>query len=244
MNEIVLSFDIEWACAEVVADVVRLLEERNLRATFFCTHPGIEVADHERSLHPNFFRDGNTQVAEAHSIPDELEFYRAVVGAARTLCPEATGVRSHRRYYTPLVEQVLRENDLQYDSTAMEPLTPGLAPGWLGDNLLSLPIYFMDHWDLGFQATGFELARLRLDEPGLKVVDFHPNLIFLNAATIGQYEQSRPYYRDPDRLRAARHSGRGVRTLFLDLLDKLAKSPVPLRTLGEINAECRCALTI
>jgi hypothetical protein len=60
MNDVVISIDVEWAHPEVQADVVRLLAERNLRATFFCTHAGISVPGHERALHPNFRRRGNS----------------------------------------------------------------------------------------------------------------------------------------------------------------------------------------
>src|SRR5262249_20324069 len=37
-TEIYLTIDVEWACEEVLADTLRLLDERGVRATFFCTH--------------------------------------------------------------------------------------------------------------------------------------------------------------------------------------------------------------
>jgi polysaccharide deactylase WbmS-like protein len=240
VNAIALSFDIEWAADEVVEDVLRLLSERSLRASFFCTHHGIEVPGHERGIHPNFDRNGNTQVADADKLLDEAEFCRAVIRANKAFCPEATGVRSHRLIFDTLVEQACREGGLQYASTTMRPLAASLAPGSLGRGLVSLPIYFMDHWDLQNQVTGFDLARLQLGEPGMKVFDFHPLLIFLNAANNRQYEESKSYYRDPDRLRAARYPGRGIRTLFINLLDELAKFPAEVRLLSEINSEVRC----
>lgn len=42
-SETVISIDVEWAHPEVLADVVRLLDEREIRATFFCTHEGIRL---------------------------------------------------------------------------------------------------------------------------------------------------------------------------------------------------------
>ena len=46
MPEIYITIDVEWACREAVTDTLRLLDDRGLRATFFCTHAGIEVPGH------------------------------------------------------------------------------------------------------------------------------------------------------------------------------------------------------
>jgi hypothetical protein len=236
--EVVLSIDVEWACPEVIADVVGLLNERNLRATFFCTHAGIEVPGHERAIHPNFQRLGNTQVAFPPDLDDDLEFYRANVCAVKRFCPEGIGARSHRRHTSALVEQAFTESGIQYDSTNLLPLTAGLAPAWINPRLVSLPIYYMDHWDLINDATGFDLRALRLEEPGLKILDFHPNLIYMNARSLQQYEENRVRYHDPEGLKNARYPGRGVRTLFLELLDALAAASS--RTLAEVNLAWRC----
>ena len=59
-NLFCLSVDEEWANPEVLSDLLRMLDERRLRATFFCTKPGVEVPGHERALHPNFRRTGDT----------------------------------------------------------------------------------------------------------------------------------------------------------------------------------------
>ncbi len=235
--EAVISIDVEWACPEVLADVVGLLNERNLRATFFCTHAGIEVPGHERSIHPNFQRSGNTQLTCPPDPGNELEFCRATVRAVKEFCPEGIGARSHRRHTSALVEQVFTESGLQYDSTSMLPLTVGLAPAWISKQLVALPIYYMDHWDLVNDATDFDLRALRLEDPGLKILDFHPNLIYMNARSLQHYEDNRGLYHDPGRLKKIRHPGRGVRTLFLEVLDALACAP--RRTLADINLAWR-----
>ena len=92
--------------------------------------------------------------------------------------------------------------------------------------------------DLRERATDLVPDGLILDRPGLKVLAFHPNLIFLNAMTVGDYEGSREHYHDPDWLRSHRRDGRGVRTLFLELLDRLARGSSP-PTLAEVNAQWR-----
>ena len=238
---VAVTVDVEWAHEIVLRDVATLLDERGLRATFFCTHAGVELPGHDRALHPNFDRQNNTLFPGGRPPAGwtDGEFHRFVLESTRRFCPEAAGIRTHRLYFSSDLLPLYPENGLEYDSTYFLPLTSGLHPVWKNRDVLELPVCYLDHWDLNAGATQFELAGLRLDEPGLKVLDFHPNLVYLNAATPEQYAASKPRYHDPDHLRAMRHEGRGVRTLFLELLDYLASEAAEWRTLGEINRACR-----
>ena len=239
----VLTIDVEWAHPEVLADLVGLLDERRLRATFFCTHAGLALPGHERALHPNFRRTRNTLLQgrspEQVGAWDDDDFYRFVVRSTQAFCPEAVGVRAHSLLQDSALLPIYQEAGLEYDSSCFLPLNPGIVPVRRGHGLLTLPIYYLDHWDLREQATGFALDGLQPDAPGLKIVDFHPNLVFTNAATLEQYTESKAYYHDPDRLRRQRHPGRGVRTLFLELLDYLAAHRLAGSTLAEVNAQWR-----
>ena len=153
-DEVAITVDVEWAHPEVLADVVQMLDDRRLRATFFCTHHGIEVGAHERALHPNFRRSGNTMVGADAATMDDRAFYSFVVSATRTFCPEAVGVRSHSLLTDSNLLPVYRDAGLEYDSSYMLPLASGLAPAWRGSGILEIPIYYMDHWDLSERATG------------------------------------------------------------------------------------------
>ena len=57
---ICFTVDVEWAADEVLADLRGLFDQHGVRATFFVTHAGVKVPGHERGLHPNFRRDGDT----------------------------------------------------------------------------------------------------------------------------------------------------------------------------------------
>jgi len=238
-TEIYLTIDVEWACEEVLADTLRLLDERGVRATFFCTHPGIEVRKHERALHPNFRRDGDTlrrwRRPEAVSDVTDEDVYRHVVRTTKAFCPEAIGVRAHGLFYDFDLLRLYREAELQYDSSCFLPLAPGLRPVRGAHDLLEIPLYYMDYWDLLEGASGWRLDALRLDEPGLKVFDFHPNLVFMNATNLAEYRASKAHYHDADRLFALCQPRRGVRTLFLDLLDFIVARGVETRGLADLN---------
>jgi hypothetical protein len=53
------------------------------------------------------------------------------------------------------------------------PLVGGLRPFWKNDDIVEIPTYYGDHFDLITGATGFNLAGLGLERRGLKVFDFH-----------------------------------------------------------------------
>jgi hypothetical protein len=241
-----VTIDVEWAHPEVLADTLALIDARGLRATFFCTHAGIDVGVHERALHPNFRRQGNSVLANVGR--DQLAgwtdeaFYRYVIEATRPFCPEAIGVRSHALFYDAPLLGLYRAARLEYDSSAFLPLTPSIVPVSRGFSLVELPIYYMDHWDLVNGRTGFALDRLHLDSPGLKVLDFHPTLIYINAATPAHYAAARPGYHQPEQLKKRRFGGRGCRTLFEEVLDWLAASEVPVRPLAGLNAAWRTVM--
>lgn len=244
-STICLTVDVEWAHPEVLADVRRLFDERGLSATFFCTHAGIDVGTHERGLHPNYRRNGDQlkllrdEVGPAVASLDESQVYRHVLRLTRGFAPEAKGARSHSLFYDSVLIPLYREFELQYDSSYQIPLVPRLQPFWKEYDVLELPIYFTDHFELKTGACGFSLAGLWLDRPGLKVINLHPNMLFLNCPDDKHYQACKPFYRDVDRLLEARHRGRGVRDLIVDMLDTIVAQRIATATLGFVNDQWR-----
>jgi len=232
----------------VLADLLRLFDEYGVRATFFCTHPGVQVPGHERALHPNFRRSGDalqllrTTLGGSLANLTDVELYRQVVHMTKTFCPEAKGARAHSLHYDTALVALYRSAGLEYDSSYCMPLVEGIGPFWKEHGILELPIYYMDHLDLMEHSTGYEVHRLGLEGPGLKVFDFHPNMVYTNALTCEFYEHTKSFYRDPQRLRASRHAGRGVRSLLVALLEHIAKEGLPTATLGEVNTLWRQTL--
>ena len=238
--------DVEWAHPAILQDIRELFDEHGVRATFFCTHGGIDVASHERGLHPNYRHNGSTLKELTAKIGkpaaasiDEIDLYRHVLRTTLGFAPEARGVRSHSLFYDSVMIPLYREFGLEYDSTYQLPLTPGLQPVWKEYEVLELPIYFADHFELKTAATGFDIARLYLDRPGLKIINLHPNLVYLNAVSDQHYLASKAFYNDQKKLLDARYPGRGIRTMVLDLLEDVASRSLCTCTLGDINQQWR-----
>lgn len=234
------SFDVEWACQAVIDDVRSLLDERGIVGTFFVTHAGVEVGGHERGLHPNFRRNGDAYrtLADASSRTDD-EVYAHVLQTVLSFAPEARGTRSHSLLFDSTLLPIYARLGLEYDASFRLEMVPNLQPFWKQHDIVEIPTYYADYFDLVAQATEFRLPGLKLDAPGLKVVDFHPNLIYVNAPDIAAHEATRACYHDPEGLLALRHKGRGTRTLFIDLLDAVVSAKRGTATLSEINAAVR-----
>ncbi len=241
-SQVAITIDVEWAHPEVLDFVVRELDSRGLRATFFCTHAGIELTGHERALHPNYRRQGNSLLNGSRlwseASPD-IEFYEYIARSTRAFCPEAVGSRSHHLLWDSALLPIYRAQGIKYVSNAFLPLTPRLTPVERVKGLVELPIYYMDHWDLSEGATGFRLEALRLKQDGLMVLDFHPNPLFINAQSAAHYAESKRCYHDPARLKALRAPGRGALTLFQELLDFLAGHHLQPVLLRDVEASWR-----
>jgi len=241
-DAIAFTFDVEWASQAVIDDVRSLLDERGILGTFFVTHAGVDVGAHERGLHPNFRRNGDTyrSLAGAPGRSDN-EVYEHVLATTLSFAPEAIGARSHSLFFDSTLLPIYDRLGLEYDATLRLELVPGLRPFWKQHDIVEIPTYYADYFDMVSQTTGFELQNLRLDAPGLKVVDFHPNLIYVNAQDVPGYDATRGFYHDPERLAAARFAGEGTRTLFVAMLDYVAANRVTTTTLRDVNASFRAA---
>ena len=144
-------------------------------------------------------------------------------------------MRGHRQFFDSTLLPIYKECGLRYDSSLFLPLSRGLTPVLKPHDILELPIYYIDHSDLNANYTSFDVAKLGLDRPGLKVFYFHPNTEFIKAATNAQYDASKAHYHDPQKLLAMRQNGPGARALFIDLIDKIAGQRRPTATLADVN---------
>lgn len=104
-DTICFTVDVEWAAEQVLADLRRLFDQHGVRATFFVTHAGVETPGHERGLHPNFRRNGDSykQVCMIHggepTLTDE-QIHTHIVSATLAFAPDAKGLRTRGRYYS------------------------------------------------------------------------------------------------------------------------------------------------
>ena len=223
----IFSFDVDWAPEKVIQDVVDLLNEHNIKGTFFATHysevlKNIEKEGiHEIGIHPNFNplltgESGHYQ----KKIDDLLEMY-----------PSAVGLRSHSLVQSCPILIYSLEKKIKYDSNIYIPFGKNLQPfNYFG--LLRIPYNWEDdgQWVAG---KSFSDCGLKLDAE-LNIFSFHPIHIYLNTHDQAMYDGVKQYYQIPDELLKNRNKTiPGTRDLLLSLLKESKNNNRPTSTLME-----------
>jgi hypothetical protein len=213
-----LTFDIDWACDDVLNDTITLVERAGVPATWFVTHetPVLQRLREnplfELGIHPNFnfllegdFRSGKSA--------------QEVLDRVLRVVPEAKSVRSHSVTQNSRLLDLFAVKGLTHDCNHHIPGYAGilLKPWVLWNGLNRVPYFWAD--DLAFRMPddGSTMKKIS-DEPGLKVFDFHPIHVFLNTEKLERYESTRTLHRSVDVLMKHRNLGLGTRTHLLELL--------------------------
>ena len=239
MGDIAVTIDVDWAPDEVIDHTARLLIERGTPATWFVTHTSAAIDRlrerpdlFELGIHPNFM-PGST-----HGSTDE-----DVLAHCLELVPDAISMRSHSLLCsTPLLALVLDTTPLRVDSSLLLMHATGLAPftfTWNGRTLVRVPLVWEDDLVMEELPRSWSVDARWLDEPGLKVFDFHPIHVYLNSSEMSPYWKLRT--ESPVRtateaaLRPYVSSEPGTGTFFVELLDEVAERGGGLR-IGELEA--------
>lgn len=221
---IALTFDTDWVNEELLIDLVKILKENQLKATFFVTGRYDLLKDPLFEVNPHINFNSNYHLYKK-------EFLKIKKFARR-----ACAVRNHSLYFHERLRPVLLELNVKYSSNTLLPLVNNVRPYYLGRKILEIPIYFLDYWYLetfGPKAK-FDLKNLRCHQPGLKVFDFHPIHLALNTPSLKYYEKHKHLYHQPANIKKARFEGQGIGTLFEKFIKYLVKNKVKTYQLKEI----------
>lgn len=216
VDQLGLTFDLDWACDAVIEDTIDLVDASGLPATWFVTHdtPLLERLRsnprYELGIHPNFnpFLHGKQERPIA-SVLDEL----------LAIVPEAKSVRSHSMVQSSRLMDLFAKRGLRFDCNHFVPEQSliELRPWKLWNGLIKVPHFWEDDATCLYEEN--TPIQSLVQRRGLKIFDFHPIHVYLNTEDLARYEDSRPFHSDAERLRRYRYDGTGTRTFLLQLLE-------------------------
>lgn len=215
-DRIFLTLDLDWAPDFVISEISDHLRSREVRATWFVTHSSKEVeklkCDHlfEVGVHPNF----SPCLMGADGAPSVHE----VVNEMRELAPSATSFRCHSLVQSSPLLELMATHGFLFDCNTFLPFTriDSLFPWRYYGDLVRVPYCWEDDtWISGACRDPGEVAVAK----GLRVIDVHPVLLWLNWLTLDVYRSVKTDLTNEEKMRQAKNPE--VNTGLIPVLDSM-----------------------
>jgi hypothetical protein len=229
MNKIALTFDIDWAPDFMIDSVAEVLAAAGVKSTWFVTHasPALEKLRKrpelfELGIHPNFL-PGSTHGSSPQQVLDHC----------LKLVPKALSMRTHSLVQsTPLLETAILHGGIKADVSLFLPGAIHLEPvpyRWKGRELVRFPYFWEDDFEMEASTPRWDLAAVGVDQPGLKIFNFHPVHLYMNAASMEAYANLKKAGHKIDQLKPADvtpflNNASGTKTFFLQIVERLKKA--------------------
>lgn len=226
-----ISSDIDWAPEYAIELMLEEIKKRNLKISLFATHNSPVLKQRhdfvEMGLHPDYGR-ANIRGGLEYQIKSLMDMY-----------PDAVGTRSHQNFFGQNTCNIAHSLGLKYEASNIQWRVPFQMPHRDYNGMVRIPYYWEDgiHADMGLP---WNLDELQLDCAGLKVINFHPVFLFLNAPDDDFRRKVTANYTDLASVPFAdmngqRHDGEGAFTYFQKVLDHLVSLDVKFGFLSDLT---------
>lgn len=211
-TSIYITFDLDWCHDDILCDTLDIINEYDVKATFFATKgaPSVSLieqnSNYELGIHPNFnpLLTESAACITAESIIDDL----------LSTNPNAKSVRSHSLVQGSTLSNLFRSRGLTHESNLKVPFSScnRIHPFMNASGMIICPFQWGDYSDhlQSFQSL--------LPLPEYVMVNFHPIHVFLNTESVQRYEYTRHLHHSPEKLIKHRFDGIGTRDRLLELL--------------------------
>jgi hypothetical protein len=218
--KVFLSFDIDWAHDDILADTINIVRDSGVASTWLVTHntPLLhqlgDLNSAELGIHPNF-----NPLLNGTCISTENTVQK-VIRSVLSLVPAARAIRSHSLTQNERLVDLFKDAGLTHISNFFVPHGCGIEskPFRIWDEMVIVPHCWQDNVALKMPISFPTDAELK---SGFHVFDFHPIHVFLNTENLARYERTRHLHQYPEELIKHRYEGKGTRTRLFELL-KLA----------------------
>lgn len=212
----IISFDIDWTIDEVILDVIELVEQFDVKCTFFVTHdtPVLKrLRTNENiqlGIHPNFNPLIDSQ--------DEANTARRTLEKLMEIVPEATVIRSHSMTHSARWLSMYKEFGLTHLSQYYMGGVETIQPFKHVNGLIETPVYFADDGYVFVQDhkewKNDSIDKILGDAKYIKVYNFHPIHLSLNTDSFDFYNETRNAHQNWNALLKCVNAGFGARTIL------------------------------
>ncbi len=231
---VAVTIDVDWAPDFMIDHLAGHLIERQVKATWFITHPSAAIdrlGSHgelfELGIHPNF-QKGSTQGDSPAAI------LRYCMG----LVPNARSMRTHGLAQSAeLLDMIAANSPIEVDLSIYMPRAPHLTPvaySCVRKGFVRIPYVWEDEAEMAMESPWWHLQPVLELGEGLKVLNFHPMHVYLNLPDLATYTKRKNEGKlyaatSPQTLSGLIHRGPGPRSMFLEAIDHLSKTKEALR---------------
>jgi hypothetical protein len=241
LRTIIVTIDIDFAPDFMIADTIELLERWSCAASIFVTHGGHYIQEIERNnlfevgLHPNLMA-GSTQPGESNGKKIE-ELKNIVKGPISN--------KFHVLGYSYRDLTLLGQLGIEFDCSMCYYETPFMLPTYHQDiDLVLAPYWWEDGLTLSM-GRPLTLNKTALQEPGLKILTFHPLDLYMNTSTFKHRNKIKGLrgsitdLKKKDVALLRNQTFRGTRDCFIDLMRYASSHDVDFVTCKELNTAFR-----
>ena len=229
LTDVFLTADVDWAPEYAIEEVLRTVESFGMKLTMFATGPSVLLTSPpkwlEVGIHPDFTRKAGPWLDER-------------LAALKALYPGAIGTRSHRNFFGQNIADLAHACGLKYDASSVL-FNQILAQAHVDYNGMTRFSYVWEdglHLDMGL---GLDLSRTTIEWPGLKILNVHPMLIYLNSPSDNHRRAVTRRYQNlvdapKTEIDAERNTGRGIGDVWREMLADFSTRTIRTHCLRDV----------
>ena len=232
-----ITMDVDWASDEVLHWTYDWFFRNEIPITAFATHPSSILTKYsgnslaEVAIHPNF----SNSLEPDYKIKELVNYY-----------PQSIGSRSHRNIIGRNFTDALHKFNLKYDSSKLLWRARNLEVYPLYNGMIDIPYIWEDgvHLELNESST---VDATVFNHQGLKILNIHPVLFFLNHRSYTQLKSFTSKYSDLTQVPfssfvKAKYEGEGIGTFSQQLFLALKNEGYNFHLLRDIALEASAYL--
>ena len=230
LDTIILTCDVDWAPDFAIEEVINLTAQYGCCITMFATHKSevlLNAPSHvEVGLHPDFTR--------LHNIKNFCD----KINQLKEYYPNAVGTRSHRNFFGQNISDCAKRCSLKYDVSTFLWNEPFCQVHKDYNGLIKFAYIWEDGIHLDMKLP-FNWDKISLKTPGMKILNVHPILMYLNSSSEDHRRSVTSRYKNltvapKSEIDYEVNHNLGIKNVWIDILEFIQKYQIKTYNLSEL----------